>query len=469
MEWRIRLGVLASAFIVGGCSLIVDPSDLVFVSDDGGSATDGGPDAEVDSGSPADGGDAGRPDAGPCVETCEGETPLCNPGSGECVQCLSGSDCDDGVLCTIDRCSAAGMCTNDLERQCFTSLSTGATTTCATRSSDQTYCWGSNSHGQLGSTLVTVGEDRSRPVLVNSLTDALSVSVQERHACAVRATGDVVCWGEGRDGKLGRGSITDSRTPTPVSSVANALGVGAGFYHSCAFSTGGQARCWGANRAGQLGDGTMDDRFEPVDVLGSLSFTGLSAGLVHTCGVADGGDIWCWGDNLLGQLGDGTDASATRPAQVVGLSDAQHVSAGVFHSCAIVGSGSVVCWGGNAEGQLGDGTTSDANEPVVVEGLPAVVAVEAGALHTCALTGEGDVYCWGNNETGQLGLGTTSRRETTPNLVPGLSGVSLVDAGGGHSCAQVGFTEIFCWGDNAAGQLGDNSTEMRTSPVAARL
>ncbi|MCB9594825.1 MAG: hypothetical protein H6719_19040 [Sandaracinaceae bacterium] len=94
--------------------------------------------------------------------------------------------------------------------------------------------------------------------------------------------------------------------------------------------------------------------------------------------------------------------------------------------------------------------------------LPPFAEVAAGNEHTCARTTTGEVWCWGRNDRGQLGDGTTTDR-ARPVLVPGLSGVDQLDLGHSHSCARSGST-VRCWGDNDLGQCGSGSPVVVTAP-----
>jgi alpha-tubulin suppressor-like RCC1 family protein len=93
------------------------------------------------------------------------------------------------------------------------------------------------------------------PTFVAGLSDAVAISAGAGHTCAVRATGSVLCWGDGSYGELGNGSTMFSTTPLSVVSLTDAIDVSAGDTHSCAVRAGGGVACWGNGEDGQLGDG----------------------------------------------------------------------------------------------------------------------------------------------------------------------------------------------------------------------
>jgi alpha-tubulin suppressor-like RCC1 family protein len=187
----------------------------------------------------------------------------------------------------------------------------------------------------------------------------------------------------------------------------------------------------------------------------------LAAGWKHTCAITPEGAVMCWGENENGQLGDGSRTDRNRPVDVVNIDvAAAAVAAGSAHTCILTGEGGAKCWGRNLEGQLGDGTAERSSEPVNVAGLESgVAAIAAGDFHTCALMETGSVMCWGENENGQLGDGTSEARSTPVEVQLGEAVATGVAAGTAHSCASTTSGEVLCWGSNQYGQLGDGSED----------
>lgn len=119
-------------------------------------------------------------------------------------------------------------------------------------------------------------------------------------------------------------------------------------------------------------------------------------------------------------------------------------------------------WGGACSGTGSCTVTMNSEQEVTASFLPKRM-VAAGRAHTLAVVGD-DVWGWGDNNFGQVGDGTTTRRNR-PVKLPGLSGTAAIAAGTIHSLAlNVGGT-VLAWGYNSTGQLGDGSTAQRNSPV----
>ncbi|KJS59747.1 RCC1 domain-containing protein [Streptomyces rubellomurinus] len=241
-------------------------------------------------------------------------------------------------------------------------------------------------------------------------------------------------------------------------------------------------KAWGNNRSGQLGDGTWTDfRTTSTSVLGltSAEVVKIAAGGAgptngHGLALLTDRTVQSWGANTFGQLGDGSVFSHNAPGQVVNLSNVTDIAGGGAHSLALLADQTVVAWGHNNYGQLGNGTNTDSSVPVRVEGLNKVIAIAAGLNHSIALREDGTVWAWGYNINGQLGDGTSASRNVAFQ-VSNLTGVTRIAAGCNHNIALVGppsgpskptsGNAVKTWGYNATGQLGDNSTISRYTPV----
>ncbi|HUR95622.1 MAG TPA: hypothetical protein VMY76_13620 [Gemmatimonadales bacterium] len=237
--------------------------------------------------------------------------------------------------------------------------------------------------------------------------------------------------------------------------------------HSCGVTPELQAFCWGYNLQGQLGDGTRTQRLEPVAVAGGHRFRQVSAGVAHTCGVTPADRIFCWGENTRGQLGDGTRAAHLMPVRVSGALEFREVVTGTGHTCAIASDEAAYCWGDDGLGQLGIGSAGEARPtPTAVAGGLHFRHLTAGSIHTCGVTTSDRIYCWGSNAAGQLGDGTRTNRASAVAVASGLS-FQQVAAGTGHTCGVTLEKLAYCWGDNSFGAVGDGTSgNERLSPVA---
>jgi alpha-tubulin suppressor-like RCC1 family protein len=204
-----------------------------------------------------------------------------------------------------------------------------------------------------------------------------------------------------------------------------------------------------------------------VTVSGLTAVRAVSAGKDFACAVLQNGLAWCWGHNDHGQIGNGTNTQAfALPVAVQGLTNVSVIAAADDHACALRTDGTAWCWGENNERQLGDGTSMERNSPVTVLGLAGVraVALACGGNHCCVALADGAVRCWGDNASGQLGDNTTTDRDRA-TAVSGLLGVSALSTRGtGQTCA-LGSGVLRCWGLNDGGQLGIGNTTSQRLPV----
>lgn len=360
----------------------------------------------------------------------------------------------------------------------MTGIAAGATHTCALDGAGGVVCWGATWAGQLGDGVIGTS---SGPVQVSGLTDAVAVATGAgistsggQHSCALRASGQVACWGRGVDGQLGDGGLLDRATPVAVSGVTDAVAIAAAGKHACAVHASGTVSCWGRNTEGQLGRGNNISSPLPVEVDQSSDAIDVVAGNGFSCALSADGTVSCWGvlhTNQGGYLGPS-------PVAIGSITDAVALSAGDLHACALRASGEVLCWGSGTNGQLGDGGTADASVPVQVAALSDAVAVAAGHRHTCALRANGERLCWGSGLSGEVGNGwfgnglndwggSPSHLGVALPLanVVGLDDATALSAGENHTCALRATGEVVCWGYGGVGTLGNGTTANSDVPV----
>ena len=229
-------------------------------------------------------------------------------------------------------------------------------------------CWGTNGAGELGN---GTHEPSSAPVEVVSLLDATQIAVGERATCALRRTGNVVCWGNNAEGILAVGS--DAQYVTV-----------------------------------------------PQEVVGLSDVRMVSGGGTHFCAVVgEAGIVRCWGRDDWGELGDGLPTGVSKIVVDVALTAVEEVRAGFRSSCARLQSGAVRCWGQNSDGLHGigslGGSTAAPNTSALLSSAAAALDLRWG-FAGASLT-SGGLQCWGDNPAGAIGNGQVSGKVLAPASV----------------------------------------------------
>jgi alpha-tubulin suppressor-like RCC1 family protein len=345
------------------------------------------------------------------------------------------------------------------------------------------YTWGVNDLGQLGinntdrqevpvkvlsgaydGTYTYLGEDPD-----NKIT---AVALGWKHSCALAADGTVFTWGHNNWGQLGDSTNTDQWTPVKVwsgeySDTYTYLGedpsnpiiaVALGFYHSAALAADGTVFTWGRNLNGQLGNGDYynTDQWTPVKVLsgdysGSYTYLGedpsnpitaIAIGGYHGIALAEDGTVYTWGHNSYGELGIDETGHRNTPVQVF--------------------SGE---YSGGSYTYLGEDPDNK------------ITSIALGWMHSCATDADGMVYTWGLNVNGQLGIDNTDNQWTPVKVLMGeydgttylgdnsTNRITSVSLGYSHSVALASDATVYTWGHNGYGQLGDNTTSQRNTPI----
>ena len=237
---------------------------------------------------------------------------------------------------------------------------------------------------------------------------------------------------------------------------------------SYALDANGGVWSWGSNFQGQLGrqsDSMLSQQPAKIDALPTV--VSIVTGKNHTLALTDKGEVWAWGANAAGQLGQGDLSSLTKPARVRINAPIRSIATGDTHSLAIDANGRLYAWGSNNLGQLGPAQTKTAGwsaKPVRVPLSFKLKQIDAGMHFTAALSEQGEVYAWGWNAMGQLG-DPSLKSTNSPTKITALKRVDKISVGSFHTLA-LNSEGLYAWGDNrnAACGVPSNRAAVVTQP-----
>ena len=348
-----------------------------------------------------------------------------------------------------------------------TELAMGEQTCAVTRGRD-VRCWGANGMGELGD---GTGGVAVVARAIPGLRDAIQIDTSNLSTCALRRTGEIVCWGG--DDKVAFGArkfqhvttywghvigldregatwVSGERTPRPVPKATAQAG-------PCLIANGGEMWC-SANTKGPSSHNPMKVR------VGDFTDAVELAGHESVCARHRTGEISCFHgwfetDNNL---------------KIAGITDAITLAVDDDARCAVRADHSVWCWG---EGVfLGQAPVSSGKPlPPARVNVRDVAAIAMGGASdpthgeaACVIKLDGTVWCWGSNNDGRLGKLDRELVSKDPVAIRGATDATQIAVGWEHGCALQRAGTVVCWGSNEDGQLGTPSPKTVEHPVAVR-
>jgi alpha-tubulin suppressor-like RCC1 family protein len=331
------------------------------------------------------------------------------------------------------------------------------------------WSWGNNLQGQLGDNSIT---SRRTPVSVlGTVKTFCEISAKSEQSYALDKDGNVWGWGTQLIGEFGQNTTTPRSIQGSNKTFCN---IGAGFQFSLGVTSQGRAWGWGRNAAYELGDGSNTSRLTPVSVLGAVKtfcniFAGGSNGGEFSIGITNLGRLWGWGNNTFGQLGDNSVTGRATPVSVAGATKTfcrvgQQKGPSVM---ALDQYGRAWGWGNNSTGQLGDNSITSRRTPVSVLGaVKTFCKISGGSSFSLALDKYGRAWAWGTNANGQLGDNSITSRRTPVSVLGATKTFCEISGGVSFTLALDKNGRLWSWGINTNGQLGDNSITSRRTPVS---
>jgi hypothetical protein len=337
-------------------------------------------------------------------------------------------------------------------------IATGAEVSCAVRASGEVWCWGA------GFSPVPT----HFPVFDGAKAIALSRGNDSRvFGCVILRTGSVRCSEASNGGAISLTTGAIRELPGITDAVRVTIGTDVDHRQGhCVLRASGRVSCFNAGAA-------------PLD-LGLAGATDVYSGFRRSCAVTPEG-VTCWGATPYGvPCKDPNDCS--NGSGVFGSLDVElrgnftRVMGNDAWRCAAQATGNLLCWG--VVPPDGNIVFRSAADPwiEVADKAPSMdtggsVDGQAGVhgTHACTVaahaTNPGSVYCWGYNLTGQAGYPPLNGIRVYPpepvmirDTQEILAGAVKVSTGYDHTCTLQKDGAMYCWGDNFNGELGDGTS-----------
>ncbi|WP_168169757.1 immunoglobulin-like domain-containing protein [Candidatus Izimaplasma bacterium ZiA1] len=310
------------------------------------------------------------------------------------------------------------------------------------------------------------------------------VEIGGDEAFAISTDGEFYVWGSSVNIKLIDGTIVDGEYPTEVTEAfvigefETIIQVSIGSGSNGVLTSLGRVITYGSNSYGQLGDGTNDEQQIPVDITPNFALNPtekiikIKMDSGHSLAITNEGRLFTWGRATQGELGDVTFENRSLPVNVdshFNLNPGEKILNGAFGSQHIIvytSDNRVFSAGINSDGSLGTGVfgpvgyePNDITSNFSFAPLDTIIDVSAAYTHSAILTAGGDLFTWGRNTYGVIGDGTSYNRATPVNITSGFGlapteKIISTDVSSFFASALTSEGRVFTWGNDYYGALG---------------
>ena len=359
-----------------------------------------------------------------------------------------------------------------LKNKTVTAIAVGSSHTCVS-ATNELICWGADFRGQLGTGnyggIQEIKDSKPIQFSKSAVKQISRIKAASNSTCVI-ADSELYCWGYNASGRFNSSTPESIAKPGKVEMVGQLLGreiqeVGIGSDYLCVLASSAPL-CWGANQQGQLGNGSIVSSTIPVKVSSDVVKAGstLDLGVANStsCAIAEG-RVYCWGSSYQLQGGRvspqiasvplvvGVDSSELQFKSITNLRSDENSSQYYF-----VADGNPYVASPRVDNNLNPLTF-----PTLQTNLGGIQGKEVANYgyqprFQCYLVSK-EMYCQGDNSLGQLGSGSMQYSDLPLKVDASgvLKGKKIDDfvMGYGHACV-LSESQVFCWGNNSAGQLG---------------